>query len=557
MRKLIFVAIMLACSTMMVAATGTQESTSQGGEAAPYTIQVLVAPTKITSYKDTVVGKVIYDKFKINFEPISYAGDMREKQSLMLAANDFNEVQYMQREDMVINYVKAGALIQLDKYVSQMPNFTKRYKDLIPYWRLSGEGKLYKWETAIPRLLESDIEVNDMMVRTDALEAAGWKMPLSADQWVAFLKEAVKTAKDVDGKPVVGVTLPMAESWGLGGLVPILYEKGDTYQAASNEGYTYNLKTKKFEDYFMAPPVKDSLKFFNALHREGLLDEECFTDTLDKTAEKLNKGKAIAGFYVVWQMPTSNTELAKLGHENMQYINLPIQTNAQVAAKEKREVRVEASRPFDSWGLTTKCKQPERLMKLYEYLATDEGQILVRNGVEGVHWTKKDGKRVAMDDLQKALTDSAYNATQGVGAMFGMPSFNLMAADGQPIDLTLDQSYIDAKGLTPRARDAYKALGWTSSKSWYLKNGFFAPSGLSTAVYVDPASDLGKTQTKMVELRLRYSSKLILANSEAEFESVWQEAMAAYKKLKPEEVIAEYNRLIGITAAKLQEYKGK
>src|SRR5450756_1320934 len=40
-------------------------------EEEPYTIQVLVAPTKVKNSMDTAVGKVIYDKFKINFEFIS------------------------------------------------------------------------------------------------------------------------------------------------------------------------------------------------------------------------------------------------------------------------------------------------------------------------------------------------------------------------------------------------------------------------------------------------------------------------------------------------------
>ena len=545
-----------AASETAVAATETPAATPVAEE--PYTIQVLVGPTKVKNSMDTAVGKVIYDKFKINFEFISYAGDQREKQNLMLAAGDFNEMQYMQREDMVINYIKAGALMDLDPYLAAMPNFTARFKDMIPYWRLAGEGKLFKWETAIPRSLESDIEVNDMMIRTDALEAAGWKMPRSADDWVAFLKEAVKTAKDVDGNPVVGLTLPLAEAWGMAGLVPILYEKGDTYQAASNEGFTYNLKTKLFEDYFKAAPVKDSIKFFNTLYQNGLLDEECFTDTLDKTTEKLNKGKALVGYYVTWCQGGANAAMIKAGKENMQYINLPIQSNAQVAAGEKREIRMEASRPFDSWGLTTKCKYPERILKLIDYMTTDEGQILLRSGIEGVHWKVEGGKRVGTDLLKKATLDPVYNETQGIGGWgCGLPTFNLLSADGQPHALTLEQTYIDTQGLTQRQQDSYKALGWTSSKSWYLENGFFAPSGMSTAVYIDPTSDFGKTHTKMTELRVKYSSKLIMASSDAKFESIWNEVMTAYEKLKPEEVIAEYNRLLDVQSAKLEEYKKK
>ncbi len=486
-KKLLLVLIVSVIAAAMAMAGGTSESKGGAqGAMSPYTIQVLGAPTLIKETMNTAVGKVIYDKFKINFEPISYSGDIREKESLMLAARDFNEVQNMQREDMVINYINAGALLQLDKYLPAMKNWTARYKELIPYWRLPGNGKLYKWEIWIPRRLESDIEVNDMVVRTDAVEAQGWKMPLSADQWVAFLKQAVRTAKDVDGNPAVGMTAPFAEPWGLQGIAPIFYEKGDTYQAASNEGYTYNLKTKLFEDYFKAPPVKEALKFFNDLHQQGLLDEECFTDTVDKTREKLNKGKAVSAFYIVWEMPGANTNLANSGNEKMQYINLPIQSNAQVAAGEKREIRVEASRPFDSWGLTTKARFPERILALYDYLATDEGQILIRNGIQGVHWNIVNGKRVATDTLAKALTDPQFNATQGIGAAFGMPNFNLLSADGQPHDVTTEQTYIDSKLLTPRAQAAYKALGWTSSKSWYLTHGFLAPSGLSTAVYIRP-----------------------------------------------------------------------
>ena len=553
-------AVATTAAAATVAATTASETTAfaTASTEADYTVQMLVGPTKVKNTKDTVVGKAIYDKFKINFELISYAGDQREKQNLMLAAKDFNEMQYMQREDMVINYIKAGALLELDKYLPTMPNFTARYKDIIPYWRLPGEGKLYKWETAIPRSLESDIEVNDIMVRTDSLEAAGWKMPRSSDDWVAFLKEAVKTAKDVDGNPVVGLTLPMGEAWGLAGLVPILYEKGDTYQAASNEAFTFNLKTKLFEDYFKAPPVKDSIRFFNKLYQEGLLDEECFTDTLDKTTEKLNKGKAIAGYYVTWCVGTANAAMIKSAKEKMQYINLPIQSNAQVAAGEKREIRVEASRPFDSWGLTTNCKQPERLLKLIDYMTTDEGQILLKSGVEGTHWTVQDGKRVVTDVLKKATLDPEFNVSQGIGGWNnGLPSFSLLAADGQPHSLTSDQTYIDTQGLTPRQQDAFKAIGWKSSKSWYLDNGFFAPSGLSTAVYIDPTTDLGKTGTKMSELRVRYSTKLIMAKSDAEFDTIWQEAMAAYEKLSPADYVTEMNRLLGVQATKLEEYKSK
>ena len=550
-----------ATTTQATTADGTTAASETTTTAAPqkelYTIQVLVGPTKITNTANTEVGKVIKEKFNIEFELISYAGDMREKQNLMLAAKDYGEIQYMQREDIVINYIKAGALVSLDTYLEKMPNFVSRYKDMIPYWRLPGEGTLYKWETAIPRRLESDIEVNDMLIRSDVVEKAGWKMPLSADEWVAFLKEAVKGATDVDGNPAVGMTLPMAEPWGLAGLVPILYEKSDTYSPVSNEGYTFNLKTQQFEDYFKNPYVKESLQFFNKLYREGVLDEECFTDTLSQSQEKLNKGKALVGYYIVWAAGQANAELIKSGFPDMQYINLPIQSNVSVANGEKRQIRTETTRPFDSWGITSNCKDPERLLELIDWATTDEGQILLRSGVEGVHWVNDGGKRVATDELLKAVQDPEYNITQGLGMSFGLPSFNLLAADGQPHALAADQEYIDKQVLTERQQQAYASLGWTSSKSWYLDNGYFAETGLASSVYIDPASEFGRTHQRMTELRTRYTAPLIMAADDAEFESVYAEAMAEYERLDPDAVIAEFNRLFQEQALKLEEYKNR
>ena len=168
------------------------------------------------------------------------------------------------------------------------------------------------------------------------------------------------------------------------------------------------------------------------------------------------------------------------------------------------------------------------------------------------------GKRVPTDVLKRAVKDPVFNETQGIGGWNnGLASFNLLAADGQPHGITNTQEFIDTEGLTARQTEAFDKLGWTSSKSWYLENGFFAPSGMSTAVYIDPTSDLGKKGVKMTELRLRYSTKLIMAESDAEFETVWAETMEAYEKLNPSEYIDEMNRLLVVQADKLAEYQDR
>ena len=137
----------LACALTVVLAASL--SACSKGEADPggdsgtddgvYTVQVLVPagaayPTKSS---ETEVGKYILDTFGVDFEYIQYAGDMREKQSLMLASNDYGEMQQMQRQDIVKSYINAGKLIELDPYLEDMPEFTARFVKNIPYWRLN------------------------------------------------------------------------------------------------------------------------------------------------------------------------------------------------------------------------------------------------------------------------------------------------------------------------------------------------------------------------------------------------------------------------------------
>ena len=106
------------------------ETTAPEQEAAPeaeddelYTIDILVAGTSIDSSLDTAIGQYIAEEFGIAFNYIGYSGDIQEKQALMLAGGDYNEIQYMQYQTIVQQYMDAGVLINLDDYKDIFPRF--------------------------------------------------------------------------------------------------------------------------------------------------------------------------------------------------------------------------------------------------------------------------------------------------------------------------------------------------------------------------------------------------------------------------------------------------
>jgi ABC-type glycerol-3-phosphate transport system substrate-binding protein len=546
---LLTVLVFFTVSGMLFA--GGSQSRQSGGTSGLYVIPMLIGSNNTTGGLGTLVkrsdehkiGQFIKDKFGIVFEYSVYAGDLREKESLMLAAGDYNELQEMQRDDMVLNYIQAGALVDLLPHLNKMPDFQSRFKDTIPYWRLICGGPLYKYETAVPRELDTDVEVWDFFVRTDLLEKAGWPALRSSSDWIRFLERVVPGAVDVNRRPISGVTMLMAESFGLAGIVPILYEKGENYLPLGNEGFIFDYTRDQFVDYFQNANVKESFKFWSDLNRRGLLDPECFTDTADLTMEKVSRGSAAVMFYSGWFIDTVNTALRNAGHPEMEYIRLPIQSDSQVANNEKRLVRVETTRSFDSYGITKNCKDPEKLMALINWTCSDEGQIITRSGIQGAHWTlNAQGKRTWTDLFARAKLDPSVNAKEGIGMMRGLPLFNLPAKDGQPHDLSTQIEWIDGQGLSARQKEAYSKLGWDSSLTWYSKNAKLGRTGVAGTVYIEPASELGSIHTRMTETRLKHSAALILAKTDAEFENVYQTAMAEYNRLNHASVINEFNR---------------
>ena len=507
-----------------------------------YTIEVMTSSSDWELSTDSEVGRYIADQFGIVFKNIYYAGDMREKQSTNLAAGELGEIVYLQRNDMVSAYYNAGALLCLEDYLDKMPNFAKRYEAQLDRWRQPTDGKLYKWETNTPSALYESCEV---AIRSDILELVDWQMPTTASALIDLLKKAKETyPTTVDGMMTVGMTAPFAEPWGLQGVACIGYEKGGKYLSIGNEGVTFNWPEDKFEDYFLIPESKESLKMFNTMYQEGVLDVECFTDFGDQTQAKMSTGQAFAVWYATWLAGTANAELHNAGLDEYQYVNCFIQLDSQAAAGEPRSFKVETARPFDSWAITTACRYPERLIELLDWAATNEGQTIIQAGFEGVNYTVgEDGKRVPTESLLNS-TSEERNAIGIQNTMQFLPrDITRNSQDGQFFNLLNEALYTDQMNYTERQREVIHRMGFDYSKQWGDEHGAFVDTGTSGSITLDATSEFAKIQQQMVDCRVKWTAKLMMAETDEQFESIWTDAVAEYDKLDHQSVVDEYNRL--------------
>ncbi|BBH19746.1 ABC transporter substrate-binding protein [Paenibacillus baekrokdamisoli] len=525
--------------------SGTNETTAPPQE--EYVIKILTQDNnQIKRSDETKIGKFIKEKFNIVFDFVQTPGNYTDKLNLMLAGGDYPEIIKIQDNATFDKYVRAGALLPLDDFAKNSPDFAKMFNVQIPLWKLTApDGKLYKWEGGVPVDFKNYVEVLDIGVRTDALKQQGWPNLLSTDDYIKFLKQALKDNPTTNGQKTLGMIIPFAEPWGMQGISTIMYEKGGRYTAAAgNMGVIWNQVDKKFEDTMTNEYVKESLGFFNRLYREGILDKDSFTDKYDQFVEKLNSGRALSSWYVVWGLSTANQGLIDAGHPEMQYINMPVRSMKQMERNEKRQIRVEDTRPFDIYAITKNAKHPERFKELLAWGATEEGRILLQSGFEGEEYTIVDGKRVPTEAYKKTLTDADAQRNVGFGLFNFLGNVLTNGQDGVPYTMGFDPKIQDELGLTKGMREAYNALGWESSKDYYLKTGEVANTGIAGTVSIDTTSDLGALHQKMVDFRVKNSTNLIIKpQNDEEFETLYQSIISDYQKLKPELVVNEYNRI--------------
>lgn len=533
---LLTIAVSLSCFSIAVAEETPEE----------WVIKVLASPLATISRSDeTEIGKVIKEKFGIVFEYLPLTGDQKEKQNLLLATGDYPEVISLQGNDMYNKYVKAGALVCLDDYIENSVNFKTYYEEQIPYWRnTSSDGKIYKWEFQCPQDFEVDPEFLDIAVRTDLLEQQGWPNLVTEDDWFAFLEKALADNPQTNGERTIGLTFPMAESWGPS-LAVIMSEKGGiTVDQGTNDVVIWDQTKQCWIEMWKNEDAIETLRWFNKLYKAGLLDPDIFTDTGDQTSQKCVTGRAAAVWYTTWSAFGANPTLISGGNEDMQYIHLPIRSNKQYEAGLKRECRVETTRQFNTCAITTACKDPERFFNLVEWCLSDEGQILLQSGIEGEQYIINDeGKREPTREyVDGTLNDPYYHEKVGFNLCCEiLPKRKQLGDDGIAYALSSDAHYKDELFLTERQKEAYKALGWSNSTEYWIETSQIAPSGLAGACVLESGTDMAKLDEKFLTWAPTAYTKLIIAD---DFEATYAKLTQDYDSKNFGAVCDEYNRML-------------
>lgn len=336
-----------------------------------------------------LVSRTIYEKTgcKIQFRVAS--DEQSTELSTMVSSNDLPDVLTVKASSIYANQLPSQDYVwSMDQLWERFaPSMTERYtvqqKDVYNWFKQ--DGKLY----GIPNLCYTDYYIGDsklspngaILVREDwyqeVVAQTGEDMTTKESflKGVEYITDKYSNAIGVQLDPFTA-TGNLSASW-LSQYFAVPYEKTDGT-------YNHQILDEKY---------KEVLTFLNTLSTEGYINAANFT----ANTAAVNTNIALGNVFVSFATPQNyNNAFSSLHEKGIDYVPLVLR-NDNGDAPVLQDLR---GKGYMFSFITKDCDRPDKVIKLFDYMTSEEGQLLINFGVENdtfvwdenherVVWTEK------------------------------------------------------------------------------------------------------------------------------------------------------------------------
>ena len=179
---------------------------------------------------------------------------------------------------------------------------------------------------------------------------------------------------------------------------------------------------------------RELILFMNQLYREGLLDKEWVVTQRTLFSKKLTEGRVFATACAYWDLDEDRNQIKEKWGENAEYY--PYKILGKGVSADETTYNGRSTLGWDAIAVTDHCKNMDAVLKVIDFLASEEGQYLMLWGIEGEDWNYVDGKRTP-DAAILAEAVSDINQTQKNTGIRRWSWFikNGLGSDGSPYDM--------------------------------------------------------------------------------------------------------------------------
>lgn len=476
----------------------------------------------------------------LNFLPI--VGDSKEKMDIWLASQDYPDIVVALPETLQ-KYQQAGAIIPLEGLIDQYgPNIKAKfgkYFDLLK----DQDGHIYSlYNVNLASTVSADSAAS-FLVQYAVLKEAGYPEVKTLDDLYNVLKSYAEKHPTIDGKP----TIPFS---GIGKDGPDLAFNNPSISLAGQPDHgRYIIDSDNNVHLNLASDNnKRWYAFLNKLYRENLLDKEIFSQGFDAAKSKLAQGNVLAAYIPGWIASEPEKALVAAGKTDSQYAKLPILFDGNTVDHSNALIPTGSN---GNWAITTKAKNPERIIQMIDFLFSDEGQILTAWGIEGKDYTVVDGKRTVTQELKdNRAKDPDYDYKEGfLSVMTGTTSWFSIGAGSVLADGDFATSLTTESVVEGYNESTKEILSHYNKKTWadFLPKPEFIPAYLWS---LTPPDEVNIVSKRVDDDYLKYAPQIILTKSDEAFEAKWNEYKAAVEKDGQKKLEDAFTKLWKETVAK-------
>lgn len=451
------------------------------------------------------------DRLNVNLEIEVISGmSKEEKIATMIASGDYADIMFRVDERMI----EAGALIPLDDLLeSDGQDILNAWGTSLNKLRYPADSKVYWIGSPKNRPEELTDPSACLLVQYDVLEKLGWPEIKTLDDVHQALKDYLAMVPDLNGTSFIPWGI-WADSWGYNQTVnnPALWINGFTDDSdAYIDQQTFDVTYFNTTDYF-----KTYLKYLNTLYNEGLLSENAFITKYDEFNSQVASGRVLATIYNANLMSEPEAALRAAGMPERCYARFPVVLDESI--QDRSNVYCES---YDNGvGISVNCKEPELAMKVLNYIASNEGNVLLNWGIEGVHYDVIDGKRVWKDEVKNQYaSDPTYRYREGIACLNWWPLYYgaMKLDDGDyATPVNKEAFYQTADDETKKALDAYHVTCWGDL---FDTTGTPTPYGYAWTLVIESGSDADLANTKANTLRHTEVPNIVMGKTDEDFEA--------------------------------------
>lgn len=313
---------------------------------------------------------------KITFEWTA-VDTYQDKLSAVLASGKLPDIiSYGTVKTAIDTLVDQGAVIPLDGLLAKYaPDYTAAVgENAAPYTKFAADGKTYA--------IRSIIDYKPMysyMVRTDWVKNVGKTIPTDWNGWVELWKAFRDQDANMDGNKSNEVAL--GDYFDLRNIAYMCgIQKSENFALDANGNYSIVSEHPNYELF---------LDTARMLYSEKLLDQEYQTKKLDPDLFTIMDNNTCGTTYTY-------AERAKLSTEVNVDLNKDALWSSIIPVQGPNGDQLVGARPKFSLGTcitvgAEKAGKAEKLMQFLNYMYSAEGTQLINYGIEGKHYTLKDG----------------------------------------------------------------------------------------------------------------------------------------------------------------------